>query len=313
MDATAVEGDDGRPAQTLDDSHAMTHDTAHHALVLPATDTLLIGCGYLGAIMVRMLARGTVVALTRSAQRHAALAEQGVRCLSCDLSAPDLCARLAGPLAGFRGSVFLIAPPSAWVDEDPCPALARLLKVLRATQIERAVLASSTAVYGDAQGAWVEAASAVQDADARGHKLLAIEKIWMDSGLDSYVVRLAGLYGPGRVIGRDGIARAEPLPGADDDWLNLLHIEDAARAMLATATAPAPLRHALISDGEPLLRRDYYGALAAHLSAPAPRFGGAGGRRAGSRRCDSRSSWAALGLTPHWPDSRKAVASLLKA
>ena len=273
--------------------------------------TLLIGCGYLGAVMVRQLARGAVTAVTRSTRRHAALAAAGVRCLSCDLSASDLAAQLAAHLVGFRGAVFLIAPPSAWVDEDPRPALARLLDLLRAQQVTRAVLASSTAVYGDTDGAWVDAASAVQDKDARSHQLLAIEQAWMGAGLDSYVLRLAGLYGPGRIIGRDSIAHADALPGADDDWLNVVHIEDAARAMLATATAPSPLRYALISDGLPLLRRDYYGALARCMGAPPPRFGGTGGRRAGSRRCDSDASWAALALKPRWPDSRLALAALL--
>lgn len=273
--------------------------------------TLLIGCGYLGAVMVRQLARAAVTAVTRSTRRHAALAAAGVRCLTCDLSAPDLGAQLAMPLAGFRGAVFVIAPPSAWVDEDPRPALARLLDLLRSQQVTRAVLASSTAVYGAVDGAWVDAASAVQDKDARSHKLLAIEQAWMGAGLDSYVLRLAGLYGPGRIIGRDSIARADVLPGADDDWLNVVHIDDAAHAMLATVTAPSPLRYALISDGLPLLRRDYYGALARCLGAPLPRFGGAGGRRAGSRRCDANSSWAALALKPRWPDSRVAVATLL--
>lgn len=273
--------------------------------------TLLIGCGYLGAVMVRQLARGAVTAVTRSTRRHAALAAAGVRCLACDLSAPDLAAQLAVPLAGFRGAVFVIAPPSAWVDADPRPALARLLDLLRAQQVTRAVLASSTAVYGDAEGAWVDAASAVQDKDPRSHKLLAIEQAWMSAGLDSYVLRLAGLYGPGRIIGRDSIVRADTLPGADDDWLNVVHIEDAARAMLATATAPSPLRYALISDGLPLLRRDYYGALARCSGAPLPRFGGAAGRRAGSRRCDAHASWAALALKPRWPDSRLALAALL--
>ncbi|MBK6660474.1 MAG: NAD-dependent epimerase/dehydratase family protein [Proteobacteria bacterium] len=273
--------------------------------------TLLIGCGYLGAAMVRALAPGTVTALTRGASRHADLAARGVRCWTCDLSAPDLAARLAPALADFEGVACVIAPPSAWSDEDLRPALARLTASLRTPRVTRAVLASSTAVYGDAHGQWVGAASPAQDADARTRKLLAIEQAWMDAGLDSYVVRLAGLYGPGRVIGRDGIARGESLPGDGDEWLNLLHIDDAARAMLATARGAAPLRYALISDATPVLRKDYYQALAAALGAPAPRFGAPGGRRAGSRRCDSASSWAALGLDPQWPDSRAALRALL--
>lgn len=274
-------------------------------------DTLLIGCGYLGAVMVRMLAAGTVTAVTRGTQRHAALRAQGVQCFACDLSAANLDEVLTPAVAGFRGTVFVIAPPSAWVDADPQPALARLTGVLKQLPLRRAILASSTAVYGDAGGDWVQADSEVKGAEPRGSKLLAIEQAWMSAGLDSFVVRLAGLYGPGRIIGRDGIARGEVVAGPGDEWLNLLHIEDAARALLATARAPVPLRHALISDAEPVLRQDYYAALAQRLGAPAPRFGGDGGRRAGSRRCDSTSSWAALGLRPQWPDSRAALAALL--
>ena len=280
---------------------------------LTSDSVLLLACGYLGAAMVRALASGEVTAVTRGHGRHGMLAAAGVRCVACDLVGPDVAAQLAPSLQGFAGSVFLLAPPSAWPAEDPQPGMARLTAFLRTLAVKRAVLASSTAVYGDAHGASVDAMSEVRDLDARSHKLLAIEQAWMTAGLDSYVVRLAGLYGPGRVIGQHGIARGEPVSGPDDDYLNLLHIEDAARAMLATASAPAPLRYALISDGLPLLRREYYGALAHALQAPAPQFGASGGRRAGSRRCDPASSWAALGLLPLWADSRTAVKTVLSA
>ena len=273
--------------------------------------TLLIGCGYLGAAMVRVLDGRTVMALTRGSVRHAALHAAGVQCLASDLAAPELCAALRPVLRGFRGAVFVLAPPSAWPDQGLLPALRRLTDLLRELDITRAVLTSSTAVYGDVEGGWVSAESAVQDIDARSHKLLAIEQAWMNAGLDSYVVRLAGLYGPGRVIGAAGLRRGEAVAGADDDWLNLLHIDDAARAVLATARVAAPLRYALIGDGQPLLRRDYYDALATQIGAPCPHFTGSGGRRAGSRRCDSASSWAALGLTPRWPDCRAALTTVL--
>ena len=278
---------------------------------VPMGSVLLLGCGYLGAAMVRALAGRNSIAVTRGTKRHEMLTAAGVRCIACDLASPDLAEQLTPTLQDFVGSVFLLAPPSAWPAPDLRPNMARLTAFLRTLSLERAVLASSTAVYGDTQGACVDAASEVRDVDERSHKLLVIEQAWMTAGMDSYVVRLAGLYGPGRVIGQHGITRGELVSGPGDDYLNLLHIEDAARDMLATASAPRPLRNSLISDGRPLLRRDYYDALAHALQAPTPQFGDAGGRRAGSRRCDPTSSWAALGLLPLWPDSRTALKTAL--
>ena len=289
----------------------MTQQFPPQTSCLPAGGVLLLACGYLGAAMVRALGGCNITALTRGTGRHGMLTASGVRCIACDLAGSDLAAQLTPALQGFAGSVFLLAPPSVWPAADPRPGMARLTAFLRTLQVERAVLASSTAVYGDAQGAHIDATSEVLGLDARSHRLLAIEQAWMAAGLDSYVVRLAGLYGPGRVIGRQGIARGEPVSGPADDYLNLLHIEDAARAMLATASASAPLRYAMISDGRPLLRREYYGALAQALQAPAPQFSGEGGRRAGSRRCDPTASWAALGLLPLWSDSRTALNTVL--
>lgn len=284
-------------------------DTPH----LPAAGALLIGCGYLGTAMVRRLVAANVTALTRTSVRHAGLSAAGVGCVVCDLASPDLVAQIAPALQGFAGSVFLLAPPSVWSAQDPLLGLVRLLAFLRTLPVARAVLASSTAVYGEVHGSRVDAASAVRENDARSQRLLRIEQAWMAAGLDSYVVRLAGLYGPGRVIGAHGITRGEAVAGKGDDVLNLVHIDDAARAMLATASVPQPLRYALISDGRPLLRRDYYGALAHALQAPTPRFSGDGGRRGGSRRCDPSSSWAALGTAPQWHDSRIALNSVLVA
>ncbi|MGE3847105.1 MAG: NAD-dependent epimerase/dehydratase family protein [Gammaproteobacteria bacterium] len=286
---------------------------AHDAAPFPhiAADSLLLGCGYLGAAMLPGLG-GTVRAVTRGTARHAALSASGARCLAADLAAPDLDARLAPHLEGFDGLVFVLAPPSAWPGEEVAPAFARLLALLARLRVRRGVLASSTAVYGDAAGAVIGADAPLDETAPRSRKLVAIERAWLAADFDARVVRLAGLYGPGRVIGLDSVRSGDALPGDGEAWLNLLHIEDAARAMLTTALAPAPLRAALISDGTPQRRRDYYAALAAQLGAPAPRFGAEGGRGVGSRRCDPRSSWAALGCAPRWPDARLALAPTLE-
>ena len=127
----------------------------------------------------------------------------------------------------------------------------------------RAILVSSTAVFGDAGGGWVNAGSVASDTGARARRLLDIEACWRASLRDPYVLRLGGLYGRGRVVGRRTIEAGVALTGNGDDWLNLVRVEDAAAAALATARVAAPLRCGLITDGTPVLRRDYYAHLAA--------------------------------------------------
>jgi nucleoside-diphosphate-sugar epimerase len=159
--------------------------------------------------------------------------------------------------------------------------VAHTLKHLRhARHLRRAVLASSSAVYGHQPHPphpRVAAESPALATHPRARLLLDGEQLWLHAN-DSHapaafhVLRLAGLYGPGRVVGQHAIAQGHPLAGDPDAPLNLVHVDDAAAALLAMldpATRPAPIE--LAADGHPLPRSAYYAALADHLDAPPPR------------------------------------------
>ena len=152
--------------------------------------TLLLGCGYLGSVMVRRLCLGDqpspVIAVTRSDARHQVLGALGARCLRADLAHAAAIDALRPPLEEHRGDVFALLPPSAWPPDAAASAVAALAARLCASR--RAILVSSTAVYGDTGGADVSADSQTDARSDRSARLLAIEQAWMNAGFDSYVV-----------------------------------------------------------------------------------------------------------------------------
>ena len=86
------------------------------------------------------------------------------------------------------------------------------------------------------------------------------------------MLRFAGIYGPGRVLRTKQIMAGEAIAADPDGWLNLIHVEDGATAVLA-AEARARLGSVYnVADDHPLRRRDFYGHFATMLGVPAPRF-----------------------------------------
>ena len=113
------------------------------------------------------------------------------------------------------------------------------------------------------------------------------------------VLRLAGIYGPGRLPRRAELASGEPLPIAAGEHVNLIHVEDAAAAVLAAEAHAQPPRTYIISDGHPVERREYFAELARQFGLPPPSFrdplpGEAAGRRGGDKRASNARMLAEL-------------------
>lgn len=242
-------------------------DLADHALI--------VGCGYLGRTLApRLLARGvTVFGTTRSESHAQELARLGIRPMLVSVTRPVTFAALRPAIEAPALDVFYMVPPGR-PGNDPSPrnvvlgGIAHMVKQLRHARVRRAILVSSTAVYGQRGGRRVDADTPPQPNDQRGTFMLTGEQLWRDAGDAFYVVRLAGLYGPGRVIGLAAVREGSPLVGDPQALLNLIHVEDAAELLLAVATAKQPGRVELGCDGRPVLRRDYYAHLASLLGVP---------------------------------------------
>ncbi len=230
---------------------------------------LILGCGYVGERLARAcIRRGMeVVVATRSAARAAELAAMGIEAVvaASPLDVPDDC--LAGieavldsiPLTREQGAC--LPPQRSWL-----PALAGRLKT-----VHWCGYLSSTAVYGDAGGAWVDESWACRPTSARGRARLAAEQAWLASGLPAEVFRLAGIYGPGRnLVARLRAGGYKAVRWSPPRWSNRIHVDDIVAAILAAMAAPKPGRIVNLADDAPLPHADYVCELARLIGAPEP-------------------------------------------
>jgi nucleoside-diphosphate-sugar epimerase len=131
---------------------------------------------------------------------------------------------------------------------------------------DRVIYISSTGVYAQGDDAWVDEQSPCAPCREGGRCCLAAEQRlqahrWGDRAV---ILRLAGIYGPGRVPYLDRLRQGEPLPVVTDGYLNLIHVDDAMRVVLAAEHGPVPELF-VVSDGNPVLRGDYYRAVGNRL------------------------------------------------
>ncbi len=238
--------------------------------------TLIIGCGYLGQRLGAFLLRdgGRVFGTVRTSVRAMQLDGLGIEPVIADVLQPDSLRGLPSAdrvfyCVGFDRSAGA-AMRTVYVD-----GLQNVLDHLPVS-VKRIVYASSTGVYGQTSGEWVDEDSPTAPLHESGRFCLEAEgrvRNWAEShSRTAVVLRFAGLYGPGRIVRRAILERGEPIPGDPDKFLNLIHIDDAAQASAAALRADEPASIYVVADGRPVTRREYYSVAAAVLGAPEPRF-----------------------------------------
>lgn len=272
---------------------------------------LLGGCGDLGRrVAKRLLARGDEVWALR---RHPpANDHSGIGWIGADLSDPNTLRELP---SGITQLVYLPTPDRR--DEAAYRAvfvdgLRNLLAALDRASLKRVLFVSSSAVYGDHAGAWVDEDTAPAPPGFNGAVLLEAERLLAAEPLTSIVLRLAGLYGPGRLRLlnrlREGKAR---VPRDPSHWSNRIHIDDAAAAVAHLLHLPQPQALYLGVDSTPLPLDVLYEHLCRLINVPSPPSG-APPAGVGSKRL-SNARLLASGLTLRWPDSRTGYAALLNS
>lgn len=161
------------------------------------------------------------------------------------------------------------------------------------------VYTSSTSVYGQDDGYWVTEDDATEPATESGRVVLEAEGIARSRGAS--IIRLAGLYGPGRIIRRAAILAGEPIAGDPAKRVNLVQIDDAASAVVAALDRGRPGRAYNVADDRPVERQELYELTARCLGAPAPRFVAAESSEADRRIANGRMK-EELGVGLAYPD-----------
>ncbi len=240
---------------------------------------LIFGCGYLGERVARRWreAGDEVVVVTRRRERAEAFERAGYGAIVADVTQPATLATL--PTAdtvlfavGFDRSA------GASIGEVYADGVRNVLAALP-SDVGRFIYISSTGVYGDAGGGWVDEDTPPDPQRDGGRASLAAEQALAASPFAArgIVLRLAGIYGPARIPYLDKLRAGEPIPAVSVGHLNLIHVEDAAAVVVAAAKAPdrqlnRKRRIYCVSDGHPVERGEYYREVARLVGAAPPTF-----------------------------------------
>lgn len=230
----------------------------------------IFGLGFSGATYARRALEDfeTVGGTVRSAVRAEQLRAEGIAAQILDGSLGE--AGVAPTLGRATHLVQSIAPGAAG---DPVLRSFRAA-ILQAPSLSWIGYLSTVGVYGDHGGAWVDEATACRPLSQRSIERLAVEAAWQDlaeeKGVPLAVLRLAGIYGPGRnalANLADGSARRLVKPG---QVFNRIHVDDIAAALAAAAERRASGIFN-VTDNEPGPPQDvvaYAASLAGHAPLP---------------------------------------------
>ena len=277
---------------------------------------LSFGHGYSArALADRLIPRGwRIVGTTRSPDKLAGIAETGVEPLlwpGTDLA----------PLVAEFPNILISAGPGPEGD----PVLADLSDAFTSAAPAMRWLGylSTTGVYGDHQGDWVDEDTPLAPSTRRGRARVEAEAAWAAiPGLPLHIFRLAGIYGPGRgpfAKVRKGTARRVIKPG---QVFSRIHVEDIALALDLSLHAPAPGAVYNLCDDDPAPPQDVIAHAATLLGLPLPPAVDfdtaemtpmARSFYAESKKVRNDRAKAELGWQPAYPDYRSGLAALLAA
>jgi nucleoside-diphosphate-sugar epimerase len=280
---------------------------------------LIVGCGYLGRRVLSLWQAAAhetgekIYVTTRSPERAEQLSRAGVTPLVLDVT-QDLSLAPPADIDTVLFAVGFDAKAGRPIHEVYVEGLSRVIDWLP-NSVRRFIYISSTGVYGSFHGEWIDEDSPCEPVRDGGKACLAAERLLAASkfGRQSVALRLAGIYGPERIPRGQDLLAGKPLEADPSGYLNLIHVQDAARIVLLAEQNPTSAC-LLVSDGQPVVRGEYYNELARLLGAPPPQFmqpaGGMPTNRRGSadKRVSNAKLMKELAPTFEFPDYRAGLA-----
>ena len=236
------------------------------------TDVVILGCGYVGLELGRQLSdTNDVVGVRRSSAGVEAIEEAGCTGISADLTDPEALSQVpdaeALVFAASSGGRDASAARRIYVEGQQI-ALDHF--AARENPPERYVYTSSTGVYGDHDGDWVDESTPLDPTTDKTRVLAEAESVALDGaderGIDGTVARFAGLYGPDRYR----LERYLDGP-VTEGYLNMVHRDDAAGAVAhVLENGQARDEVVVVVDDEPVDRWEFADWLAAECGVDLP-------------------------------------------
>jgi nucleoside-diphosphate-sugar epimerase len=263
----------------------------------------VLGAGYVGSAFAAAAAAAghRVIAVRRSAQPGG----DGVQWLRGDVTSGEV----AGMPPQLDAVVLTVAPGGSDYNATYPPAAAAAVALAARTGATRVVYTSSTGVYGERAGAWVtEASPRLGTSDGNAALSAAEDIVLACRTAEPTVLRVAGIYGPGRDP-RARMRNAAALPQSGEYWMNLAHRDDIVSAILHMITTATPPPLCNVSDGSPTLACDVARWLASDIGADpaALTFNNAEQRSRNNQRV-ANTLLVSRGWAPRYPSFREGFA-----
>lgn len=175
----------------------------------------------------------------------------------------------------------------------------------------RIIFVSSTAVYGNDDGGWIDERTPPSPSTATGAVLRETEEMLIERAPQAVLLRLSGIYGPGRTRLIDQIRNGMVDAGSPPHWTNRIHRDDAAAAIVHIAGLDAPAATYLGTDNEPAVLSEVQSFLAAEMGVPFRPMNAAEGIPATGKRC-SNALLTASGFDFTYPTYREGYRAVLQ-
>ena len=281
--------------------------------------TLIIGCGYVGLATGALLAAAgdAVFGLRRSADGDEALRAAGITPLLGDLTHREDLDRLPGLFDRVVNCVSSSRGGAAEYREVYLEGTRTLLDWLGSRPIAKYVHVSSTSVYAQDDGSVVDEGSPAEPRGETGRLLRATEDLLIaaarDHGFPAVVLRVAGIYGPGRGHLFQQLVRGEArISGGGTRHMNMVHRDDVASAIAAVLDRGEAGEIYNCADDTPVSQLGFLAWASGALGRPLPPHATGAEDAARKRgRTDKRVSNAklrALGWAPRFPSFREGYA-----
>ncbi len=277
---------------------------------------LIVGYGYLGGHLAKaeLQAGNTVEALCRSK-----INLENIQHIPTDL---DQAERLKN-LQVEGKIIYYCAPPPIQGNHDP--RLQNFLSAIQGQRPKRLILISTTGVYGNCDGEWIDEQRPANPQVDRAYRRWDAEQTlirWAKkNGMTAVVLRVAGIYGAGKLPRKRLLSGQPVLAPEASPFSNRIQIEDLAQACLAAAKHPKPKPLYNVTDGHPSTMSDYFFQVADTLKLPRPSTISAeqmesqlsAGMRsylAESKRIENRLLREHLGVTLKYPTLKEGLADV---